>query len=303
MRNKLLPKLVVSTWSLAMIAMGGGLLGQFLAPDLAQAAELGAACVSCHEKPVASFKSSYHAKIWQGKNDCQSCHGATDKHTSDPSKQSVVSFGKGGGRSADELSKMCLGCHKKAAHLAMWDMGAHKKNDVNCAACHDIHSPRAAVKQPTVCFSCHKDVRSDANKISHHPIIEGKVKCSDCHNTHGSQAKHMINAESNNQLCYKCHADKRGPYAWEHQPVSEDCMICHTPHGSRHETLLVEKIVNLCQDCHDVPTSTHVGGLNVAANMFQSAQTSSRRVTARGCIECHHAIHGSSNLARTRFLK
>lgn len=296
MRNRLLPKFVVSAWSLAMITMGGG---HFLAPDLAKAADLGAACVSCHEKPVANFKASFHAKIWQGKNDCQSCHGATDKHTSDPSKQTVISFNKGGGRTAEELSKQCLNCHKKSEHLALWDMGEHKKNDVTCVACHNIHSVRSTVRQTEVCFNCHKDTRSDANKMTHHPIIEGKVKCSDCHNPHGSQSKHMIKAESTNQLCYKCHADKRGPFIWEHPPVSEDCLICHSAHGSRHESLLVDKTANLCQNCHSILSATHEGAVNTAANQTPSSTTGFRRLNARGCIECHHAIHGSSNFKRS----
>lgn len=295
MRNRLLPKFVVSAWSLAMITMGGGLAGQILAPGPAQAAELGAACVSCHEKPVASFKASYHAKIWQGQNDCQSCHATTDKHPDDPSRKNVISFGKGGGRSAEELSQKCLGCHRKSAHMSLWDMGAHKKNEVTCTACHDIHAPRSTVKQPTVCFGCHKDVRSDVNKISHHPIIEGKVKCSDCHNTHGTLTKHLINAESVVQLCYKCHTDKRGPFVWEHPPVAENCAICHTPHGSRHETLLAEKVTNLCQNCHD-DTSHHATAYD-AQTGFGGAN-SSNRFRARACLECHKAIHGSANFRR-----
>ena len=293
MRNRLLPKFVVSVWSLALITMGGGLWGQFLAPSTTQAAELGATCVSCHEKLVASFKSSFHAKIWQGKNDCQSCHGATDKHEKDPSKQTIISFNNMGGRTPEELSKQCLSCHKKSEHLANWDMGEHKKNDVTCVACHTIHTPRFTVNQPEVCFNCHKDVRSDVNKMSHHPIIEGKVMCSDCHNTHGTLTKHMINAENNNQLCYKCHADKRGPWIWEHPPVEENCAICHTPHGSRQPNLLVERVFTLCQDCH----TDHVPIDNKLS--FTNDQTDSKRTVGRACLNCHHSIHGSSNFRRS----
>ena len=28
-----------------------------------------------------------------------------------------------------------------------------------------------------------------------------------------------------NDTCYTCHADQRGPFLWEHQPVSEDCVV------------------------------------------------------------------------------
>ncbi|MFQ6758717.1 DmsE family decaheme c-type cytochrome [Desulfovibrionaceae bacterium CB1MN] len=291
-RNRLLPKVVVSAWSLALITMGGGLIGHFLAPNAAQAAELGAACVDCHEKPVASFKASYHARIWQGKNDCQSCHGATDKHVNDPSKETILSFDKSGGRTAADLSKQCLNCHASSSpHLALWEMGAHKRNDVTCVSCHDIHTGKAAVAQPNICYTCHKDVKMAAGKQSHHPINEGKIKCSDCHNTHGTQSHGMIKEDNVNQLCYKCHADKRGPFMWEHPPVEENCATCHDPHGSRHGKLLTEKIPNLCQDCHD--WSRHPGTPYDNTNGIAGTSPSSR-MFARSCLNCHNQIHGST---------
>ena len=263
------------------------LLGGTAIPASA-AADAGAQCANCHKEAVATFNTSFHAKIWQGANGCQSCHGSTDQHLSDQSKKTIIAFTKGGGRSAEELSQQCLNCHKKTTKLTFWDMGAHKKNDVACVACHRIHQPRPTVQQPKVCFDCHRDVRSDVNKMSHHPIGEGKVNCSDCHNPHGTLSKHMINAETNNQLCYKCHADKRGPWIWEHPPVEENCTICHTPHGSRHQSLLVERPFTLCQECH----SSH--GTYDNTNGFAGASPSPR-VVGRECLQCHHSIHGSSN--------
>lgn len=293
--SRLVPRFLRRSSRWALLLLGGGVLGLYSTP-LAVAAERGTQCAECHEQSVASFNSSFHSKAWQGENDCQSCHGATDKHLGEQSKQTIISFSKDGGRTAEELTNQCLGCHAKSANLAMWDMGAHKKNDVACASCHDIHQPRSTVKQPDVCFGCHKDVRSDANKMSHHPIIEGKVKCSDCHNTHGTLSPHMLDAENNNQLCYKCHADKRGPFVWTHPPVEEDCLICHTPHGSRHETLLVEKVTNLCQDCHD--NSGHRDDPYDASYGFGGSNQNDHFL-GRSCISCHHAIHGSANFRRT----
>lgn len=294
--------------ALGLVLAGAIVMLAGAAPAASATGTGGAPCVDCHDKAAAAFESSFHAKIWRGANGCPSCHGPTDQHLTDPSKNTIISFGKDSGRSAEEMSRQCLGCHQKiSAQLAQWDLGAHKRNDVACGSCHRIHQPRPTVNQPTICFACHRDVRADANKMSHHPIIEGKVKCSDCHNPHGTLAKHMLTAENTNQLCYKCHADKRGPWIWEHPPVEEDCAICHTPHGSRHESLLVEKVVNLCQNCHDSANSgDHQGAVNTAANMFKTQAAtnplgSSIRVSARGCIECHRAIHGSSNFKRSLF--
>ena len=68
----------------------------------------------------------------------------------------------------------------------------------------------------------------------------------------------MIKADSVNELCYKCHTEKRGPFLFEHAPVREDCVSCHEPHGSNHKRLLVQKLPNLCWNCH-LTGSGHFG--------------------------------------------
>ena len=98
---------------------------------------------------------------------------------------------------------------------------------------------------------CHQQIRAENFKPSHHPIIEGKVKCTDCHNPHGALSPAMVKQPTINDQCYSCHADKRGPYVFNHPPVEENCATCHNPHGSVHYKLLNEQAPNLCEDCHD----------------------------------------------------
>jgi predicted CXXCH cytochrome family protein len=43
-----------------------------------------------------------------------------------------------------------------------------------------------------------------------------------------------------NQLCLGCHAQYRGPYAYQHPPVTENCMTCHLVHGSPNTNLLTQ---------------------------------------------------------------
>jgi DmsE family decaheme c-type cytochrome len=108
----------------------------------------------------------------------------------------------------------------------------------------------------------------------------------------------MIKDENNNRLCYKCHADKRGPYVWEHPPVEEDCMKCHTPHGSKAAKLLTEKQPQICQQCHD--DSRHPGtpyGANASMTGVKIDPVNNsfgRGGLGTGCTACHGLIHGSN---------
>ena len=56
------------------------------------------------------------------------------------------------------------------------------------------------------CIECHRDVRAEITKPSHHPIIEGKVGCQDCHDPHGSLTKASLRGDSIVDLCTSCHA-------------------------------------------------------------------------------------------------
>lgn len=252
-------------------------------------------CKNCHEASYESYSKSIHGKKAVPNNPanekaCETCHGPGAAHVE-----------KGGGRgagefiifskkeSAEEKSAVCLNCHGTSKKLALWDMGQHKKNDVDCTSCHNMHSGETE-KQFEICVRCHKNTKIDINRQSRHPVLEGKVKCSDCHNPHGTLSHGMIQADNVNQLCYKCHADKRGPYVWEHPPVEENCSICHNPHGSKTAKLMREKIPNICEDCHD--WSRHPGTIYDTRTGF-TGSSPSNRFFARSCTNCHSDIHGS----------
>jgi DmsE family decaheme c-type cytochrome len=259
------------------------------------------ACTGCHADKAESLQKSIHGKTnvpgspatMQG---CESCHGPGSEHV-------AQGGGKGVGGvvaftdkkvSAGQKSKMCLACHGDIKELAFWKNSEHLRNGVDCSSCHSVHGEKKMAlkpKEPEACLSCHKDIRRDMFKYSRHPILEGKVKCSDCHNPHGTLSHHMVRAENNNQLCYKCHAEKRGPYLWEHPPVEENCVICHNPHGSKTAKLLQEKVPYLCQDCHD--WQRHPGTIYDAKTGF-TGSGAANRFFARSCLNCHSQIHGSN---------
>lgn len=284
--------------SAILLLAGLTILLLFGMPILATAAETASLvgserCLECHEQQAETYNNSLHAQAWKSiggnytNSGCESCHGPGSTHVDSNSKADIINFS---GKQISE-SSTCLSCHETSPEMALWSMGAHARNDVGCAACHNIHGEvQPVANQPEVCFSCHRDIKFDSNKQSHHPIIEGKVSCNDCHNPHGALSQGQLRANSKNELCYHCHADKRGPFLWEHPPVEEDCGSCHSPHGSRHNNLLTSKVPNLCQDCHDWnrhPSTTLDSGSNFSG-------TASNRFVARSCLNCHGTIHGSN---------
>jgi DmsE family decaheme c-type cytochrome len=276
-------------------------------------------CKACHAPYVESYLTTKHG---QGGNlkgpDCQACHANALEHA-----QKGGGMGVGGilgfaskAISAERKAGACLACHEGNRHLAFWDSGKHKKNDISCNNCHSLHGPAGkgssiALQRPNptvapyettvrdlpyeTCVSCHKQIRSQLLKPSHHPIIEGRITCNDCHNPHGALSHAMVKSESVVQLCTSCHAEKRGPFIWGHPPVEENCLVCHNSHGSNHARLLAEKAPNVCQDCHDAakhPGTVYGGGLGWKP--VPPATVPSTRLIARGCVNCHYYVHGSN---------
>ena len=213
---------------------------------------------------------------------------------------------------AAEKSEVCLTCHGGQRQLENWSIAKHRKVDVTCVSCHSIHGTQSASNNKEIkgaqfaaapytttarqltykrCITCHTDVRGEILKPSHHPIIEGKVGCQDCHDPHGSMMKASLRNDSLNDLCYSCHADKRGPWIHEHPPVEENCAICHTPHGSSHRALLAQKAPVLCGDCH---ANGHTHGIYDGRGTLPNTLPSNIRFQSSGCVECHRQIHGSN---------
>lgn len=264
-------------------------------------------CTACHNEswrtPVLSIYQTKHGVSGDSRTPaCQSCHGASEGHLKQgPGTSPDVVFKKGPFAASDDRvrSGQCLTCHKGTTRTR-WDGSQHPNNQVACNDCHKVHAPADKVlakkTQTEVCFSCHKEQRAASLKISTHPIQQGKVVCSDCHNPHGSQGPNMVKKNTIPETCWQCHAEKRGPFLFEHQPVVENCAYCHAPHGSNISPMMISRSPFLCQSCHD---GTHASGSAIAGaaagNQGGFVGNPSANTTGRGCINCHAQIHGSNS--------
>jgi len=286
-----------------------------------------AVCTECHDENdnkaiLAVYKGRHGVKADGRTPGCQSCHGASEAHVKNGPKAGEVGgkrgavdvvFGAKSKLSAREQSEVCASCHKGGNRMH-WTSSQHDNAGVSCVSCHTNHTHQdkvlKKVTQPEVCFTCHKTERAQTHRISTHPIDAGKMACSDCHNPHGSTGPKLLIKNSLNETCYTCHAEKRGPFLWEHGPVVDDCSNCHTPHGSTNAPLLKARAPWLCQECHSGDHGaqlnsganlqggnvTTVNGLNPLANAAARAQ-----VAGRACLSCHPIVHGSNHPAGSKF--
>jgi DmsE family decaheme c-type cytochrome len=247
-------------------------------------------CMTCHADIAKSFADNPHSRLalmHGGKGvTCESCHGPGKAHVDgggDATK--IFRFTQASGK---QIEATCLGCHA-GAHPD-FARSVHAKANVSCVSCHSVHESKTEdallkLPQPQLCFQCHSDIKATLAMPFHHPVKEGAVGCSDCHDPHGTFEKvNLRSTVDQNEICTKCHVETRGPFVYEHVPVkAEGCLSCHTPHGSQNARLLnMPAITPLCKQCHS----------QVAAGTFHSMGAGSSE--SAPCTSCHTMIHGSN---------
>jgi len=273
------------------------------APPAAPSNYMGAAtCKACHEEQFIKFSKTRMGRsfLLQARNSneanaCESCHGPGRAHVEaggGKGKGGLITFAKNDPTPVEKRNQICLDCHTKGERI-FWKGSAHESRDVACTSCHKVMedvSPKHQLTKATEiesCGTCHLQKRAQQMRSSHMPLREGKMTCTSCHNPHGTVTRALLKEASLNDTCFTCHAEKRGPFLWSHQPVVESCTNCHDPHGTNHDAMLKLAKPRLCQQCHI--ESGHVSrpyGRDASAQKF---------VMGRSCNDCHVAVHGSNH--------
>ena len=295
-----------------------------------------AKCTSCHDEMdspnVLRIGKTRHGVVADDRTPtCVGCHGISKKHEkeagrgSGPTPPVDVGFTKKAKNTPEERSKVCLGCHEEGAARAHWAGSQHESRNIACTSCHKVHVNSdpilAKATQPEVCYTCHKTERAQHQRISTHPVAAGKMTCSDCHAAHGSTGPKLMIKNSVSETCFTCHAEKRGPFLWEHASAVDNCSNCHTPHGSTNTPLLKARAPWLCESCHN--RGGHRSDLYSGAGLPRGAVANVDATTAtnpltgarigqnnpqtplayRACANCHSQVHGSNHPAGQYFLR
>lgn len=259
-------------------------------------------CKTCHEDmPSKGFYAGYEASPhfattldtkkgpeWHG---CESCHGPGKEHVEGGGDKTKIFAFKNA--SPADISARCLDCHQSSHEQNNYGRSAHLQSGVSCIDCHSPHNPKESEfllkeSSPKLCYSCHMDVRAQFARPFRHRVNEGLMQCNDCHNPHGGFERHQLRtAVGQDQVCYKCHADKQGPFVYQHEAKIEGCQACHSPHGSTNQRMLNQNQVNLlCISCHSLNAQVGPPATPTFHNQAQKYQA---------CTLCHTAIHGSNS--------
>ena len=277
-------------------------------------------CLSCHENRGGAIKQGPHSHAFKAGTPvapfgCQNCHGDTKANLGceachGPGKAHADAGGdktkirRFADMKPQAASEVCVSCHFRTKH-ALWSGSQHDSRNVGCVSCHSIHEAKGpkqlkATDEMGLCASCHRQIVNKQMRFNHMPVREGKMSCSSCHNVHGTSNVKLLNAGGNvTESCVSCHTDKRGPFLWEHAPVTENCTTCHDPHGTNNDRMLVAKQPFLCQRCH--VTSRHPP--TVYEGYTLNSSTNANKIYGRSCVVCHQQVHGSNAPSGKAFLR
>ncbi len=228
-------------------------------------------CYACHSDKETEFaKNSLHTPL--KKDECSGCH---NPHLAN-SELLLVKEG----------NALCVNCHGKVGALVKKKY-VHAPVEDSCQSCHSPHAAdyrfNLAEEATTLCLNCH-DSNDDNFKSTHYAQKAENLKCTECHNPHGSDNETLLNtfphppfdekacdtchedtkAGENiklvehdiNTMCFSCHDDKANDDSKKNLVLhgaleAEACTVCHSPHASSRQHLLMAHSSRLCVSCHE----------------------------------------------------
>ena len=230
----------------------------------------GSTCVTaeCH----ATYSRAAHVHGPVNEKACNACHADDVGGHRFPLKRDKI--------------QTCTFCHERVAGSASHQHAALKDG---CTTCHDPHaSPakflfKAADNVEQLCQKCHN---IPLKKFAHDPFAKGR--CTLCHEPHQSNNVKLLRGGEGKNHCYSCHGAMKQAVAsalFVHQPVSQACTTCHSPHSTDYEHQLKAPVQQTCLS----------GGCHTKMQQHLASATNKHSATTSGlsCTNCHTA-HASS---------
>ncbi len=273
-------------------------------------------CAECHAPEAGFYQATrHHRPFFTGAvgRGCESCHGPGSKHVQTADKNDIVNSKDLRKASPQQRSERCLSCHAANVRPTTgWFFSQHANSEVSCWDCHQeaLHHLAAdgkplpgrrflpdskeqltnlfAANRNEYCFRCHESQRMEFALPFRHRLERDKMACVDCHDPHGESWRQQVTTHSvenqSDALCFRCHAEQRGPFVWQHQAMEEGCTKCHKPHGSVNRRLLNVSGNALCLQCHFERQFPNIGQSNHAFRLGRFSR----------CLDCHIRPHGSN---------
>jgi DmsE family decaheme c-type cytochrome len=223
---------------------------------------------------------------------CTACHaGDAERHMDDDSHRLLLPSGA----TVRQTAAICAACHMSSHQQNMEEFNVHAQNDVACGDCHTVHGNRTAYllkkDEYQLCLDCHPKTEGDFARSFRHPVLDGIVKCSECHlSLDNSHRELSLRTKGIGEVCIQCHNRFQGPFPYDHQAAvyysTEEggCLTCHEAHGSNVPRMLNQPYegphYQLCSQCHIVPGHQ--------MNSYHDTQWA-----GVACNQCHVDIHGS----------
>jgi len=257
-------------------------------------------CLDCHDDVGEFYANSPHAVErglaipGTGIAGCEACHGPGSLHVEEDGDGFIIGPEILASQSQGVRVAMCTQCHSDQG--LEWTGGPHAGTDISCASCHNDQVHFAGGVTPVsnfrnkgeFCLQCHPAQVTDFRLPFRHRVLEGQIDCQDCHDPHAGFDQSAWNGL--NDVCLACHMEMEGPFVYEHDGVaSEDCVVCHRPHGSNHDKLLVTESNSMCLQCHFEQGFNAGGGWTMGTVGHSIYLDEEAR-----CYDCHTEVHGSN---------
>jgi predicted CXXCH cytochrome family protein len=173
---------------------------------------------------------------------CERCHGPGSEHASRPSRASIINPARLDSVRANDT---CIQCHSQGQPLKNpiegkyydWPVGFHMGDKLHDFWKLEDHKLGETTFTHYADGTAHKN-RMQGNDFVQSVMYERGVKCSSCHDVHGTDNQALL-IKPANVMCLECHGpgSPNGPHTTtveehtHHKPGSPggECIACHMP--------------------------------------------------------------------------